>query len=1234
MPWMLIGDFNDVIEQSEKFGGNPVCQARIRAYLDCMNICRMIDLGFIGNRFTWANMRFSHQLIRERLDRAWANPDWKLLFPEAALFHLPRTSSDHCPLLLDLNPSYPRVGTRPFRMEKFWLNHPEFQNLVHQIWSMDGSNTSVCLDRTMSQAKSWSKLTFGDIFKRKKKLLARLSGIQNSSSYNHSAFLWNLEKHLIQEFEQILKMEEDLWFMKSRTNWITDGDRNTRYFHLSAVKHRSRNKIFGLKNQAGDWISDGPSIAFIAVTYFQNLFSTSLQHSFTDSFLHIYLDLDDSVNLDSIGGIPTEVEILKAVNSMKPFKAPGPDGTHPFFYQGCWPLVKDKVCQDIKDIFCTGVIPDKWNECLLALIPKVKSPEIIQQFRPIGLCNTSYKIVSKILVNRLKPWMDKLISPCQSSFISGRQGMDNVIILQELVYSFAKKSGKSGDMICKLDLEKAYDRLEWSFIREALIFFRFPMEIIDLIMSMVSSSSISVLVNGDKTKSFLPSRGIRQGDPLSPYLFIICMEFLSLKISTDMERGLWKGSKAGRRGPLLSHIFFADDLIFIGKATVENCYYLKNLLDFFCSRSGQCVNPSKSKLFFSKNVVEEVRDSLSTILGFSQTTDIGTYLGVPISAKKPTKSKCQFIIDKVRAKLAGWKSRYLSLAGRVTLTSSVLATIPNFYMQTMMLPASVHKELDQISRNFIWGSEPDSRKLHLVNWQTVTQPRVLGGLGIKSSKDANLAAMAKLNWRLYTEKNSLWVGLLRNKYNALNPHNPPSNSGSPMWKAITKGFDIFQAGIRWIPHNGVNILFWKDCWFSDTPLVSQVYGPHIQDFDYITVFEFLLAGVDAPDLIAYQLPKDILDQILAVPISFSSNRDDTLSWKGGLDGSFSPSHAYLIVRNLPPSTKDDWRWIWKSQTFPKIQTFIWLLSHERLKCFEFLNKLGITPSATCPRCHAAVESVEHLIRDCPVSVSILVDLLPGTFTQTQRDLDFSAWLKYNCKRKDSNGVLNIPWGVIFCFALWGIWLHRNQTLYKPHAYPVTTFRSLIIEKAVEFWALHPNHSPHYGQIRYFKWSKPSHPSIKLNTDGSVIGNGKAAGGGVFRDSNGNWILGFVRRIGSTDSLSTELWALRDGLKLAVDFQFTHIIVETDSYIASQLLAKPPIATHQLSSLLLDCRDLLQFIPHAIVNHTVREANMVADQLARMGHNLHQNFVILSQCPRHVKPFCVLDIMGFEVPRTR
>ncbi|GKU97282.1 hypothetical protein SLEP1_g10449 [Rubroshorea leprosula] len=173
-PWMIIGDFNDVVDQSEKFGGNDISQTRVRAYLDCMNNCNMVDLGLIGNRFTWVNMHFSNQLIKERLDRAWANLDWKLNFPEASLFHLPRTHSDHCPILLDLNPLCPRPGCRPPKLEKFWIEHPDFQDINHKVWVDNNLNTTKCLELTMNQAKAWSQATFGNIFKKKKKVLSRI----------------------------------------------------------------------------------------------------------------------------------------------------------------------------------------------------------------------------------------------------------------------------------------------------------------------------------------------------------------------------------------------------------------------------------------------------------------------------------------------------------------------------------------------------------------------------------------------------------------------------------------------------------------------------------------------------------------------------------------------------------------------------------------------------------------------------------------------------------------------------------------------------------------------------------------------------------------------------------------------------------------------------------------------------------------------------------------------------
>ena len=214
-------------------------------------------------------------------------------------------------------------------------------------------------------------------------------------------------------------------------------------------------------------------------------------------------------------------EIKNALCSLKPFKSPRPNGIHAGFYQRFWLLFKDSVINEIKKVFRERKVPAYLNQTHIALIPKIKGPEIIENYRPISLCNSIYKIIFKIIVTRIRPHLDKLVSLFQTAFIPGRKGIDNTIIAQEIIHTIGRKSGKVGNLVIKIDLEKACDKLEWSFIRDVPQAANFPSEMIQLIMSCVSSSTTSILVNGGALDPFLPSREIRQGDPLSPYLFIL-----------------------------------------------------------------------------------------------------------------------------------------------------------------------------------------------------------------------------------------------------------------------------------------------------------------------------------------------------------------------------------------------------------------------------------------------------------------------------------------------------------------------------------------------------------------------------------------------------------------------------------------------------------------------------------------------------------------------------------------
>ena len=212
------------------------------------------------------------------------------------------------------------------------------------------------------------------------------------------------------------------------------------------------------------------------------------------------------------------------------------------------------------------------------------------------------KIISKVLVGRIRPLLDKLISPCQAAFVPGRRGVDNAIIVQEVIHTIGKTRGKVGYMAFKIDLEKAYDKLEWNFIRSMLFIFNLPENLIEIIMSYITTVTTSILFNGGSLDAFSPSKGIRQGDPLSPYIFIMCMEYLGQLIQDKCEEGRWKPVKASRSGPSFSHLFFADDLVFFAKASMENCRAIKEVLDKFCKDSGQLISFAKSRVLFSPNI--------------------------------------------------------------------------------------------------------------------------------------------------------------------------------------------------------------------------------------------------------------------------------------------------------------------------------------------------------------------------------------------------------------------------------------------------------------------------------------------------------------------------------------------------------------------------------------------------------------------------------------------------------
>lgn len=287
---------------------------------------------------------------------------------------------------------------------------------------------------------------FGNVNARKKRVLARLEGVQRKMQYKPQRNLIKLDQKLRTELEEILYQEEVMWFQKSREQWITSGDRNTSFYHAATMVRRARRGVEALKDDNGIWITDPVSLKDLIRNYYNDLFREENSCDVANAPRGTFPKLPDHV-WKEFNAPCSQEEIRKAVFDMTPFKAPGPDGLGACFYQNTWNTTRNTITREIVHFLSTGKMDSRLNETSIVLIPKVTSPENVKQFRPISLCNVSYKIITKVITNRMQKIIPSIIGPMQSSFVQGRQISDNITIYQEVLHAMRNKKGKKGMML-------------------------------------------------------------------------------------------------------------------------------------------------------------------------------------------------------------------------------------------------------------------------------------------------------------------------------------------------------------------------------------------------------------------------------------------------------------------------------------------------------------------------------------------------------------------------------------------------------------------------------------------------------------------------------------------------------------------------------------------------------------------------------------------------------------------
>uniref|UniRef100_A0A2N9IBV7 Reverse transcriptase domain-containing protein n=1 Tax=Fagus sylvatica TaxID=28930 RepID=A0A2N9IBV7_FAGSY len=753
---------------------------RMQDFSDVVNRCGLIDLGFRGIPFTWENRRDGEALIQKRLDRALANAAWLDCFNLCSVSHVVCSYSDHVPLLLHMDASirHCQPKRRPRKFEEKWSLHPECEAIIQDVWSREeaiGSPMFILCEKIKHCREAlyrWYKDVSGEFQNKIKVHTASLTSLISSNfvGQNNSAIA-----SLKAEINKLLLSEELHWRQRSRMTWLAAGDSNTKFFHSQANQRRRTNCLSGLWNSDNVWCTDESQIEDIAVSYFDDIFHTSTPVNLEDTLTAVNSRVTPEVNQRLLQPFTAD-EVRMALFQMHPSKAPGPDGMSSFFFQKYWNIVGADVVAAVLSVLNSGKILRKINLTHISLIPKKKNPERMSEYRPISLCNVVYKIISKVLANRLKVVLPCIISDSQSAFVPGRLITDNVSVAFEFIHKMkAKRKGKKGEMALKLDMSKAYDRVEWAFIEGIMRKLGFAERWISLLMECICTVQYSVLIDGVPKGYINPTRGIRQGDPLSPYVFLLCAEGLSALFQQASAMGHLKGIQSCRGGPWVSHLFFADDSLLFGQANISECRKILEILNLYEGSSGQKINREKTAIYFSSNTSQVTRQLILEFWGSQGASNFDKYLGLPAMIGRSKKSIFNGLKERIVQRLQGWKEKFLSKAGREVLIKAVAQAIPTYAMNCFRLPKA-------------WCEEAKAE----------------GGLGFRNLHSFNTALLAKQCWRLIHNTQSLFYRVFKARYFPSCSFTDAQMGSNPsfLWRSILSGREVLNKGLRWHHEEG------------------------------------------------------------------------------------------------------------------------------------------------------------------------------------------------------------------------------------------------------------------------------------------------------------------------------------------------------------------------------------------------------------------------------------------------
>eukprot|EP00253_Pinus_taeda_P012127 PITA_12127 len=999
------------------------------------------------------------------------------------------------------------------------------------------------------EIKRWNTNTFGHILKEKEQIIEGIKQTQQKIILEgRSEELAQKEQDMENKLLAREKQEEVLWRQKSRIRWLKEGEKNTKFFHKSTVQRRMRNHISQIINDQGEKVETQKEIEHEFIQHFKemskepNINRTTAIEEITQHIPRLITEEQNTLLLKpiSLQEVETAPYSLKAEESR----------SLRWMYPGL-------------------------NATFIALIPKSEDSNKPDKYRSIALCNIIYKIVSKVVALRLKPVLPHIISPEQSSYVEGRQITDGIILTHEIIHSL-KQSRKPG-MLLKIDLSKAFDSISWDYMQKVLHAFGFDNAWIRWVSSLISSAFFSILINGIPTSTFRASRGIRQGDPLSPFLFIIMAEGLGRSIKNAIQTQKLKGITL-HQAPTVSHQQFVDDNMIFGYSSVQEARALNSLLLPFSKASGTLINSVKSQIFFF-NTHPTTQRAIARILGFSIASLPSKYLGAPLFAYARKHSSWTSLLEKLEAKLSLWTHRSLNMASRMILIKAVLQSMPLYLFSILAAPKWILKAIKKLQRNFLWGCSGPNKKWALVKWEKACLPKIGGGIGLRDPEHSNKIMGAKIWWKWLTYPDTQWAQIWTAKY----ANNLPLvervrmteiSKGSAIWNSVILNKDLIQQHSFWEVKSGCEARFWTDSWqllpcinniLQDLPNQNFIQQETIDQFwtnnntfDHREWKEARAILPHGPEEVQIALAEELKKRKI-----IKEDGQDSLRWGYAEKGTFTSTEAYHIIIKGKYIKDKIWERIWQPPIWPKISTFLWLLSHNKTLTWDNLRKRRFAGPSICLNCKTEEESAAHLMHLCPLSRRIWEKISFRYQKDVRIQGDINNTLRSWPQQPYQSNILNTLWQIIPGTVMWNIWKERNQRVFKDQALNLEQVWTIIKQNlqetlSIKGWSQEDLPSNNKEQAIWnnwqlqittptsaqgtsvtkrkntlTNWTPPPKNTYLLNFDGASKGNPGITGyGGVIRNSQGIPLKFYFGSIGWNTNNAAELEGLWQGLQIA------------------------------------------------------------------------------------------------------